>query len=170
MADAGAIGNPAGDFVPGSSSPSTPTSSAAGRLVDVLVQNGNESGSVRTAPHSLKNLKKSVQGVPFQLLVPGMAGVLNASGLTQVIQALAKMPGLNISAIGKFQQILGQVAAAQQGGQQLQPQDVVAAMGPGGAIGAAMLQFGGALQALQQSVNQPQSQPLPPAQDATANT
>lgn len=126
------------------------------KLLDTLIKLGNVSGSIRPAPHNLKQLKQSVQGVPFQLLVPGMAGVLNLNNLLQVVQALAKLPNMGgLAGLGQLQPLIGQLtrsgtsaAVGQQQG--LTPANIAAAMGQGAAWGSALMAYGGALASVQQ--------------------
>jgi len=117
----------------------------AGRLIDVLIRD-NSSGAVPTAPHSLRNLKDSIRGVPFELLTKGMSGVLDASSLLDAVRSLLKVPGLDLSNIGQFQSILSKLASGQ-----AQAADVMNAMGSGGALGASLLGFGGALEQVTQA-------------------
>lgn len=114
----------------------------AGRLIDVLIQRGNVSGSVRPAPHELRNLKDAIAGTPFQLLTPAMSGVLTTGNLSSMIQALSKMPGLSLSELGQLQPLLSQLLS-------ITPAQAQQAMGAGAALGAALLAYGGAAGSVQ---------------------
>lgn len=69
------------------------------KLLDHLIQVKNLSGAIKPAPFVLKNLKDSINGVPFQLLTPGMSGVLQQA--LQGIQQFIKMLG-GMSQVGNF--------------------------------------------------------------------
>lgn len=88
-------------------------------LIDYCISVGNKSGAIIPAPQGLKKLKESIEGVPFQLLVPGMSGVLSNGNLLQGIQQLAQQLGGLQNLGGQFQQILGQMASGQVSVQQL---------------------------------------------------
>lgn len=140
----------------------------SGKLIDHLIQVQNLSGAIRNAPHSLKDLKGALDGVPFQLLSPGMSGVMNLQKIMQAVTQLAGQLG-GLTNVGNFTNMLGQfqgLASSLQGIGQLNPNilasklnlsQITAAMGNVGAFGAALTQFGSVanLQAINQLTGQP---------------
>lgn len=115
------------------------------KLLDVLIQLQNKSGSIKAAPPTMQNLKQSIQGVPFQLLTPSMSGVPSVQNLVSAVTQLSSLMG-GLQNLGSFQSILGKLA----GLSSLSVSNFSSAMGPGGMLGAALTQYGGAIQSLQQ--------------------
>lgn len=76
-------------------------------IVDYCISVGNKSGSIPSAPQGLKKLKESIEGVPFELKVPGMSGIFK--NLAQQIQQMAQQMGGIQNMGGQAQQILQQV-------------------------------------------------------------
>lgn len=116
-------------------------------LLDVLTQLGNKSGAIKSAPPALKKLKESIQGVPFELLRPGMSGVMDVGKILQGIAKMAPAMG-GLTNMGSFQSILGQLTAGQQAQAQggalpasLTVAQLEKALGSGGAIGVALSAF-----------------------------
>jgi len=101
-------------------------------LLDVLIGLQNKSGSIPSAPHTLKNLKGAIVGVPFQILTPGMSGVMSIGNILGAINALA-----GILKIPALQSVLG---AVNRGLASLQT--LTGALGNGQALGLALSQYG----------------------------
>lgn len=78
-------------------------------IIDYCISVNNKSGSIPAAPQGLKQLKESIEGVPFELLTQGMSGILNQGNLMQGIQQIAQQMGGIQNLGGQVQQILGQI-------------------------------------------------------------
>lgn len=94
-----------------SSIPTRARGKTPSRLLEHLASVQNKSGSIRTAAVGLMNLKDEIEGVPFDVKIPGMSAVIQAANMAVGIKEM--LDGLkNLSALGDFNNILG---AAQTG-------------------------------------------------------
>ena len=127
----------------------------ADNLLDHLIQIGNEAGSIRPAPDVLKKLKKSLEGVPFDINVPSMSGVISASKMLSSALQLIQSKG-DAGAAGNLGNVLApiQTAINQAGGdiKNLDPNVLAskidmdalsAAVGDAMTLGLSLVQFGG---------------------------
>jgi hypothetical protein len=81
-----------------------------GQLLQYLISVQNKSGSIKTAPQSLLNLKNSINGVPLPVQIPGMSGVMSIQNLLAgIIQAAQNLGGFNN--VGNFGNSLGALGA-----------------------------------------------------------
>lgn len=94
-----------------SSIPTRARGKTPSRLLEHLASVQNRSGSIRSAPTGLMNLKDSIEGVPFDVRIPGMSQVIQAVNMAVGIRAMLDELK-NLSALGDFSNVLG---AAQTG-------------------------------------------------------
>jgi len=120
-------------------------------LLQWIMSRQNTLAAVKPAVPSLMNLKQSVQGVPFQLLRPGMGGVMSAANIMSGLQGMIGQLG-GLGAIPGLQSILGQITKGTASLSQLQN-----ALG-GGAFAAAMASFAPPSPAQQQQNSPAQNQ------------
>jgi len=111
---------------------------AAQKLLQHLVSVRNQSGSIKPAPHGLLKLKESITNVPFELLVPGLSGVITQANLAKGIARLIKQLG-SVSAVGNFGGILAKAGGTEaQHISQLPLDQLVAAVGESVALTASL--------------------------------
>lgn len=104
-----------------------------GKLIQTIIELGNRSGAIPTAPFALEKLKSQIIRVPINLLAPGMSGVLSAGNLLATVLQLAERMG-GLQNVGDFQKWIGKL-------EQMTPEDFIEALGGAGALGAALMQF-----------------------------
>jgi phage-related protein len=78
------------------------------KLLDYIISKNNLSGSIPPAPQGLKNLKESIEGLPFELLSPSISGIFGQlqQQLQQLIQSMGGIQNMGGQGI---QQVLGQI-------------------------------------------------------------
>jgi len=108
----------------------------SGTLIDTLIQLGNKSGSIQSAPMGMKMLKESIEGVPFELLTKGMSGIFDQLGaqLGQLAQAMGGLQNLG----GNFQSVLGSITNGT-----ISPDQILQSFGGVTAMTAALSSFTG---------------------------
>jgi hypothetical protein len=106
------------------------------KLLDYIISVSNKSGSIPPAPNALKNLKGSIENVPFNLLTPSMSGLFTQANLLQGVQLLLQQMG-NLNNIGNFQQLLSQFNNGS-----ITTQQLLDALGNAGSMSAVMMTFG----------------------------
>ena len=77
------------------------------KLLDYIISKNNISGSIPSAPQGLKNLKESIEGLPFELLNQSMSGIFK--NLPQQLQQLVKQMGGLQNMGADVQKVLGQI-------------------------------------------------------------
>lgn len=82
------------------------------KLLKEIISRANKSGSIKGAPHGLIKLKEAIEGVPFELLMPGMSGIFSQGNMMKGIMGMLKQ-GLNIGDLGsQVSQAIQQAAGA----------------------------------------------------------
>lgn len=111
-------------------------------LLDWIIQQQNQSGTVKGAPPALKKLKESLNGLPFELLKPSMSGLMSIQNLTSGLTQLSQMLG-GFGGLGSLVSLMGQSAGAGKGAttalSSLSPDQIIAAVGGGNALSAALI-------------------------------
>lgn len=134
-------------------------------LLQYLVSVQNISGAIKPAPASLMKVKQALQGVPFQLLQPGMSGVTSIQNLIQSMQQFAKMLGgftnLANGGTGLTGQLIQQIASGTAGASSLQ--SIISAVGPGAALGMSLTTFLGSADLATITSAAPQADTLAPS-------
>lgn len=107
----------------------------AQKLLDYIISMANKSGAIPPAPNALKNLKQAIDGVPFELNIPGMSGIMNIQNIMNGLKMLQKQMG-GLNNIGDFQQILAQVQNGTASLEQLQQ-----ALGQAGSLATVLMTY-----------------------------
>ncbi len=105
------------------------------KLIDYIISKANQSGAIPPAPNAIKQLKESIEAIPFQLLQPSMSGIMNLSNIMQGLKILEQQMG-GLENIGNFQNILQEVVNGTATYQQL-----LDAMGDAGLFAASLLTY-----------------------------
>ncbi len=114
------------------------------KLIEYLISSLNKSGSIKPAPNALKDLKSSIEGIPFALNQPSMSGLFNMNNIMQGLKILQKQMG-GLENIGSFQEILQQINNGTVTLKQLED-----ALGNGGALATVLMNYQ-SLESIQQS-------------------
>jgi hypothetical protein len=122
------------------------------KLLQHLIQVKNASGAIKAAPHVMKDLKKHLENLPFDVNQPSMKGVVSTVNMLKGIASLAQQLG-GLSQIGQFGNMLGQLQGLAKNldqAAQLSPQEVAGrlgveqltqAVGDAVALGASLMKF-----------------------------
>jgi hypothetical protein len=95
------------------------------KLLNHLIRVKNRSGTLKPAPHNLKKLKEALNGVPFQLDVKSMSGVVTSQNMLQGIQKLAKQLG-GLGEVGQFKNVMAKARESGVNGSSLATANVAA--------------------------------------------
>lgn len=122
----GGLGRDASSMVSqvAASIPIRPRGKTPSRLLEHLVSVQNKSGSIRSAASGLMNLKDEIEGVPFDVRIPGMSAVIQAAnvavGLKSMLDDLK-----SLSALGDFGNVLSAAAGIGQDISKMTPEQIV---------------------------------------------